>query len=386
MNILFLTTVLLSRKCNGGEVASQNLIDALRHNGHHVVVVGYLRKGDSLAFGAEGATIVAERVTETNNARLLSFLWLLLSIIKASSYSSTKYYSAAYHKHVVQLLQSRQFDGIIIDHAQLSWLRHIAKGAGFTITVAHNIEHQNYSEHSINASNPFLRRLYEREARLIKVEEHALVGAADEVWVFTEHDAKYFSSINHKVKTRVLALAPNYSSLLDGPIANEFDIGLLGSWSWQANREAIRWFLERVYPLIPPNLSIHIAGKGLDSEIQARSNIYYHGVVSNAQTFMAQARVIAIPTLGGGGIQIKTLDAIASGSAIVATPAALRGLSAVPTTVRVAQKPKDFADLLISLTQSPLGEGAFHEARAWYTARRQRLICDIGFAIQHLRN
>jgi hypothetical protein len=53
---------------------------------------------------------------------------------------------------------------------------------------------------------------------------------------------------------------------------------------------------------------------------------------------MAQAKVVAIPTLSGGGIQIKTLDAIASGSAIVATPVALRGISDPPATVQWLNK------------------------------------------------
>lgn len=50
MNILFLTTIILSKHCNGGEVASQCFIDSLRQSGHNISVVGYLRKGDILEY------------------------------------------------------------------------------------------------------------------------------------------------------------------------------------------------------------------------------------------------------------------------------------------------------------------------------------------------
>jgi polysaccharide biosynthesis protein PslH len=166
--------------------------------------------------------------------------------------------------------------------------------------------------------------------------------------------------------------------------SKEFDIGIIGSWGWRANQEGLEWFLENVYPQLPDSLSIHIAGKGGDWLVGKYPNINYRGFVPDAQQFMAQARAIAIPILSGSGIQIKTLDAIASGSSIVATPIALRGISDPPLTVQVAQQPENFANLLVSSVNTPAMRQAFDDALSWARNRQDKFITDVGQAISDL--
>ena len=78
-------------------------------------------------------------------------------------------------------------------------------------------------------------------------------------------------------------------------------------------------------------------------------NVKYCGFVPDAQTFMSVARVIAIPSISGGGVQIKTLDAIASGSQIVATTVAMRGILDYPFGIEIADDPECFALYLMQL-------------------------------------
>ena len=114
---------------------------------------------------------------------------------------------------------------------------------------------------------------------------------------------------------------------------------------------------------MPTNLSIHVAGKGADWLDGKYPNIIYCGVVPDAQEFMAFSRVVAIPTLSGGGIQIKTLDAITSGSFIVATTVGLRGISHPPSTVKIADNPEEFAASLVSAVASSSTQKSFDEAK-----------------------
>jgi hypothetical protein len=168
------------------------------------------------------------------------------------------------------------------------------------------------------------------------------------------HDAKYFSSLENVGKVRVFGIPPGLDKLQPiASVSKQCDIGILGSWSWRANEEGLQWFLQSVYPHLPSSLLIHIAGKGGDWLVEKYPNIHYRGYVPDAQEFMAQARVMAIPILSGSGIQIKTLDAIASGSSIVATPIALRGISDPPSTVKIAENSEDFANLLVSAVNFP---------------------------------
>ncbi len=142
--------------------------------------------------------------------------------------------------------------------------------------------------------------------------------------------------------------------------------------------------MEKVYPHLPTNLSIHIAGLGAEWLKGQYPNINYCGFVPSVQTFMAQAKVLAIPSISGGGVQIKTLDAIASGSPLVATPIALRGISEYPSSVIVAENPEEFALYLIQLLTLNTIPDICAEAIAWSENRHSKFYADITYAINNL--
>ena len=381
--IFFLTTILPRKKRMGSEVASQCFIDALTQSGYQVSVIGYMRKDDVFALNPQ-EILVGKRYIETKRAKFYPILWLILSLLIDLPYSAAKYYSKNYIKIVKNLLSTNKYDAVIVDHPQLGWLESFIKDKDRLIAIAHNIEHEIYLDSYKNAGNFISRWIYKREAHLIKQMEDKLATTAKEVWALTEHDSKYFSRLEGAGKVRVSTLPPGLEKLPDKPIGKDFDIGLIGSWSWKPNEEGLQWFLQNVYPHLPANLSIHVAGRGAQWLIDRYPNINYRGFVPNAQEFMAQAKVLAIPILSGGGIQIKTLDAIASGSAIVATPVALRGISDPPQTVQIAQQPDNFTNLLVSAVNSPATQQMLDDALNWFTARREQFLSDIAPAIKEL--
>jgi hypothetical protein len=384
MKLLFLTTILPSKKLHGSEIASQSFIDALNQSGCKVSVVGYSRKEDGVFEQTAQEILVKEQFIETKKAKLYPAFWFILSLIKNLPYSSAKYYSNDYISVVKSFLNDRNYDVIVVDHSQLGWLTKFIKDSDKLIFTTHNIEHEIYSQHLENTHNFIAKLIYKREADLIKEMEDKLANRANEVWTLTQHDANYFSNVKKTGKVRVLDLPSGFAKLQEKPLIKKIDIGIIGSWPWRANEEGLQWFLQKVYAHLPTHLSIHVAGRGAEWLTGKYSNIHYQGFVPDAQEFMAQAKVVAIPMLSGGGIQIKTLDAIASGSAIVATPVALRGISAPPQTVKVASQPEDFANLLVSAITSPSNPQAFDEAQDWYRARRDKFIADVASAINEL--
>ena len=384
MNILFLTTVLPRNERMGGEVASQCFIDALIHNGHQVTVVGYMRKDDIFTPAPE-EIVIGRRHIETKKAKYQTLIWLFQSLIKGLPYSSGKYHSKLYLSAVRKLLQKKHYDFIIIDHPQLAWLEELVEDKHRLITISHNIEHEIYTDSYKSASNPFSRWIYKREAIRIKVMENRLASTANSTWTLTDHDGKYFSSLEGVGQVIAFELPPGLTSCQSGLTLKKFDIALIGSWSWKPNEEGLRWFLEKVYPLLP-DVTINVAGRGADWLESKHSNIIYRGFVPDAQEFMAQAKVVAIPTLSGGGVQIKTLDAIASGSAIVATPIAMRGIKEAPRSVRIVHQPREFADQLISIIASPTAQSSSHESSNWFVERRKKFLSDIASATEAIES
>lgn len=381
MKILYLTTVLPSKKTTGGEIASQSFIDALQHNGHEVLILGYQRP-DSIFQPKHNEIPIAQRHIETEKSRLYPMLWMSLGLLKNLPYSSAKYYSQKYINQLKTLLKQEKFDVFIIDHAQMAWLAPFINNKAKIIFIAHNIEHEIYLTQLKKSQRQISQHIYQRETDLIKDMEDNLTKTATQVWTFTEYDASYFIKINQASK--YFHLPSSLKTSPHQPAIKNFDIGIIGSWTWKANKLGLNWFLEKVYPHLPTNLSIHIAGLGAEWLRGQYSNINYCGFVPNVQTFMAQAKVLAIPSISGGGVQIKTLDAIASGSPLVATPTALRGISEYPSSVIVAEKPEEFANSLVQLLALNTIPDICAEAIAWSENRRSKFLADITYAINNL--
>ena len=346
MKILYLTTVLPSGRRTGGEIASQCFINALKQCGHEVLVVGYQRPDDTKSKNVN-EVVVEERYIETEKSKYYPFFWMLLSLLKGLPYSAAKYYSKKYLTKIKSILHQDDYNTVVIDHAQLGWLLPLLDRKSKVIFIAHNLEHQLYEAQLKNSQKYVSKCIYEREARLIKKMEDHLAASSKQVWTLTSHDSNYFYSHNLCSKgfhlPSIRTVPPKNSAI------KHCDIGIFGSWTWKANKYGLEWFFQSVYPHLPKNISIHVAGSGAGWLMERYPNVKYCGFVPDAQTFMSVARVIAIPSISGGGVQIKTLDAIASGSQIVATTVAMRGILDYPFGIEIADDPECFALYLMQL-------------------------------------
>ncbi|MUG96873.1 glycosyltransferase [Scytonema sp. UIC 10036] len=382
MRILYLTTVLPSERKTGGEIASESFIDALKQCGYQVLVVGYQRQDSASFHPKENEIVVGQRYIETGHSKFYPLLWMGLAFLKRLPYSSAKYYSSSYIKKAIALLNKHQYDIAIVDHAQLGWLLPFINTQLPLIFIAHNIEREVYHEQFTKTTKKFWKNIYKRETYLIEKMEENLARTAREVWTFTSHDAEYFSTLN--AATRVFCLPASFHKFQTSTVVKKCDIGIIGSWTWKANLLGLKWFLESVYPLLPGELSIEIAGKGAEWVEEQYPNVKYRGFVSDAQKFMEQARVIAIPSISGGGVQIKTLDAIASGTPIVATPKAMRGISNYPSSTRVAEKPENFANHLMQILTFKEIEKNQGSSIVWSQQRQQKFLAEIADCIGNL--
>jgi len=347
MNILFLTTILPRQQRLGSEIASQCFIDALRQTGNRVLTVGYMRQDDPFELG-RSEILVAQRYFESKRARWYLLFWMLLSLGLSLPYSSAKYYSPTYIQRVETLMR-HPFDLVVIDHPQLGWLQPFLPSGQKLVMIAHNLEHQIYRQQA-SLSSRAIQWIFHREARLIQRLETNLAREATQIWTFSQQAAEYFTKQGQRAVA--MTIPANLCPINARPQPKAFEIGLIGNWTGKSNQVGLRWFLQFVYPQLPADWAIHVAGLGAEWLPDRYPQIRYQGTVPNSQLFMAQAQVIAIPTLSDSGIQIQTLDAIASGSKIVATPAALLGLSDLPATVRVAEQPQQFVAALLASVKS----------------------------------
>ena len=154
------------------------------------------------------------------------------------------------------------------------------------------------------------------------------------------------------------------------------DIVLVSSNN-SANVDSVIWFLREVAPLAP-GVVVKIAGN-VDAGVRARAPQDYErykdwfvGRVDDLGAVYANARLALLPTIGGTGLSIKSVEAMASGLPLIATTLALRGMSAEAAGLEglaLADSPQDFARAMTgAAARAPLTPAARRAGavRAYY--------------------
>lgn len=367
VEVLFLTTLLPGGGESGGEIVSQSMIDALDELGN-VTTVGY-RRAEDPTLGGQRDVCVGRRPIETSGAGLRSLFWMARALAEHEPYSATKYRSRSFARAVTD--QSQPPPAVVlVDHAQVYFTLSALTTEDVPIVfIAHNIEAESYRRLASEATNPVMRWLHKREARLIGQQEMRLANRARQIWALTEDDARFVRGLGPLgADVRVL---PAASRVVASPLRrSDYDIGLIGTWTWRPNRLGLEWFAREVMPRLPDGLQVHVAGRGAEWLSDRFANLTVRGLVADAQVFLERARAVAVPAVAGSGVQIKTLDAIASGVPVVATTVATRGLHPLPASVAVATDPADFANHLVRLTAGSPNDRPDARAVAWSRERQ----------------
>ena len=180
---------------------------------------------------------------------------------------------------------------------------------------------------------------------------------------------------------------------------NEQTIAFIGSYAHLPNVDAVTFFVQKVLPLVLaelPDAVFVVAGKGATPEMQALAgkNVRLIGTVPESNAFLASAAVVVVPLLSGGGIKIKTLEALASGCPVVSTSIGVEETGAVSGThLLVADSPKVFAQHVITLLTNAelaqqIGTNArtlAHDQFSW-SAKRLSLATQIELAVKRQRS
>ena len=241
-------------------------------------------------------------------------------------------------------LASQAYDLLIIDHLQMSWILELKIQIPIVL-IEHNVEHDLYHKLSISMpkTNFFMRLLYLREYRLLYEKEKNACEKSSYVLTLNDTDKEKLNNF-FNVKNLDSMHIPGGFETLKIFKEKKYSVTMLGTWNWDANKQGLEWFVKFIYPHINNTIDIHVGGRGAEWLNGKYTNIIYHGFVENAQDFLSNSKCIIIPSVEGGGIQIKTLDAISSNIPVVATSVAVRGIEEIPEGIFIVDDPKCFAE------------------------------------------
>jgi glycosyltransferase involved in cell wall biosynthesis len=160
-------------------------------------------------------------------------------------------------------------------------------------------------------------------------------------------------------------------------IEEQHCIAFSGNLEYHPNVEAVRWFHDRVWPMIrerDSSIEWRLIGcneYAVRSIIAGDNRITLTGRIEDAITALATAKVCVVPLLSGSGTRFKILEAWAAERAVVSTTLGAEGLGAEHKRhLLIADDPETFADALLQLLSDALLRKRLGEAgRTLYRER-----------------
>jgi len=296
--------------------------------------------------------------TDIHNFTPRFYVELLWCLLTGKHYSTKKFCTPELKRVAAKLASERRFDAVVWDTLS-AFLYDVDFGGAARVALAHNVEYR-LRERQAEQARPGPARWYlQHYARQTRRLELAAFRAADQIAPVSPADAEFIRdrlNLEH-----VTALPPGVDAEYFAPQAVEIaphEIVFTGSMDWQANQDAVTFFVQEVLPLVQaavPDTHLTVVGRRPPVPIRAMAeadpdHVAVTGTVEDVRPYMARARVAVAPLRFGSGIKIKVFEAMAMAKPIVVTRVAAEGLPLVDReTAMIADTSQAMADCVIEL-------------------------------------
>ncbi len=180
----------------------------------------------------------------------------------------------------------------------------------------------------------------------------------DKLYTLTEQDRYGLQIFSPELTVAVIPAAVDVvkKMSLPAPLAKK-SILFVGSFFHAPNIDAVRYFLGEVFPLVVqrlPDVEFVVVGKGADLYFKQYESgqVHFRGFVDDIHMVYASATIVVIPVRFGGGVKIKTIEAMANCCPMVSTSLGVEETGAQDDLhVMIADTPEDFAKKVVMLLQ-----------------------------------
>lgn len=335
LNILFICNKSPWPASEGGPIAMNQLIEGLADAGHNIKVVAI--NTNKYAVKPEEIPIQYQKKTNIELVYInlaIKPIPAFLNLFTNKSYHVERFISNEFRLKLIEILEGQIFDIVQIETLFMSpYINTIRKYSKAKIVLrAHNIEHLIWKRVAQNSKNPLKKFYVSHLAITLELYERQIVDAYDGLVPITAKDAEFFQSLT---STPIMPLPFGVDTdkiICDFNIKPELSLFHIGSMNWIPNEEGIRWFIDKVWPLVEENLpevKLYLAGREMPEWLLKlkRKNIIVVGEVDNAHDFIRSKSISIAPLFSGSGIRIKIIESMALGRAVISTTIGAEGIN-----------------------------------------------------------
>lgn len=245
----------------------------------------------------------------------------------------------------------------------------------------HNAESQMLVRRSQRTPFGIGRWLLAREAVKVAKLERTMCRAVAANLVVSALDGERLAAIEPGIRWTVVENGVDVQGFApprENPARDPAELAFTGTMSWYPNEDAMRYFLERIWPALnkkDPSFRLTIAGRGPGKKLQdlaaADARVSLTGEVPDVRPYLHRAGIYVCPVRDGGGTRLKVLEAMAAGIPLVATALAMEGLAVEPHQHYIpAESVDEFVEGILRLRTDPQARLALSEAGRRLVAER----------------
>jgi sugar transferase (PEP-CTERM/EpsH1 system associated) len=224
--------------------------------------------------------------------------------------------------------------------------------------------------------------LYRLEGSRLRRLEGEIAGWAQGVTLVSEAEARLFRSVvrnDRPIHAVTNGVDLEYFRPVPDAVSRPDTCVFVGALDYKPNIDGISWFCREVWPGVSdalPGARLSVVGRRPVPPVRRLANIpgvAVLGQVPDVRPFLAEARLVIVPLRMARGIQNKVLEAMAMGKAVIASPEAIDGLGADPTSDLVCARTAEewVASVRSILVDADRRRRVMESARGFAVARHQ---------------
>ncbi|TYB30560.1 MAG: glycosyltransferase [Candidatus Mcinerneyibacterium aminivorans] len=202
---------------------------------------------------------------------------------------------------------------------------------------------------ALNHKIPLIKKfLYKMEINKLIEYEKKCIADFNRTLLVSDFDRNYLIE-NNADKNKLTKIPISVSKkLLDYKKTDNSDsITFLGKMDYLANVDAMKYFVNKIFPFISQNINLKILGSSPAKDIQKLENerISVSGYIEDPYTIIKNSKIFVAPMRMGSGTQLKVLEAMALGKCVIASGIVKHGIDATNgKEIVYAENSEDFID------------------------------------------
>lgn len=247
-----------------------------------------------------------------------------------------------------------------------------------SLLFTHNVEAEIFARHAEAAANPLLRALWRSQHAKMREFERRSLARFDVVVTVSERDGQKFKADYSLPDAFVIPTGVDLEYFQYVEPNRDKDIVFCGSMDWLANQEAVRFFMDDIWPRIVaeiPDARMTVVGRAPPESLVDASQGHgdawtFTGFVDDVRNHLSGAAVSVIPMRIAGGTRLKVYESMAMGPVVVSTKIGVEGLPVTPGVhCEVVDDAAGFAETVVRLLRDATRRAAMSKAAREYVQR-----------------